>query len=86
MDTNGSCICAVLKTQCGDLAIYDCDALAKIVSVLPQGADLRSTFDWNAPPAPPPIDTLDGFTIAEWAAYGELKAEIASRTCRQNGP
>jgi len=30
-------------------------------------------------------DTLDGFTIVEWAAYARRKAKIASTMCKANG-
>ena len=77
-------ISAVLQTKRGDLVIYDSEAVAKVVAALPEVSQLPDYFS-DPPPAPPPLELLDGFTIEQWAKFGKLKAEIASRVCRENG-
>ena len=79
-------VTAVLQTQCGNLVMYDSEALVKVIGALPScGASPPSGHYSDAPPAPPPPELLDGFTIAQWAIYGKLKSEIATRVCRENG-
>ena len=66
--------------------MYDSEAVAKVIGALPRcDASPPSGHCFDAPPAPPPLELLDGFTIAQWAIYGKLKSEIATRVCRENG-
>ena len=82
----GQHICALFQTECGDLVVYDCEALSKVVAALPRRDHLRPASNLSAPPpAPPPLEVIDGFTASQWASYAKLKASIASRMCRENG-
>ena len=80
-------IAAILQSQCGNLVIYDTDAIVKIVGALPRGimCSMSSPQCDDPPPCPPPVELLDGFTLQQWSTYAKLKASIASRVCRENG-
>ena len=79
-------IAAILQSQCGNLVIYDTDAVEKIVGALPRGimCSMSSAQCGDPPPCPPPVELLDGFTIQQWSTYAKLKAGVASRVCQEN--
>ena len=76
---------AVLHSGCGDLHIFDGDALAKLAKSLPS----HSMEIGSMAKEPSPFVSLpnlhDGFTIEQWASYGRQKAKIASTICKENG-
>ena len=80
-------IAAILQSQCGNLVIYDTDAVEKIVGALSRGimCSMSSPQCDDPRPCPPPVALLDGFTLQQWSTYAKLKASIASRVCRENG-
>lgn len=89
---------AVLTTKCGDLVVYDLDALAALMATISVQESYHVAM--GASPSPPstsigcgdykqasPIqqELLEGFSIHQWSAYTKLKSGIASGVCRENG-
>ena len=69
-------VTASLMTANGPLQIFTMDALAVVISSLPCPGGKSVA---------PCSDTLDGFTIAEWASLARKKPAIASSVSRLNG-
>ena len=83
---DGNHVTAILRTYCGDLLIFDTEAIDKVVGALPQVLpSLTSASCYDPPAPPPPVELVDGFTITQWSTYAKLKASIASRVCQENG-
>ena len=74
--------CAILHSKCGELCIYDIEALCKMVLALPDMSILPAIAPPTATSDP---QLLEGFSITQWAKYAKHKAKIASSVCRENG-
>ena len=84
---------AMLSTKCGDLFVFDLEALAAVMATISVNQTFLPSLAQQGPSAtcsPPdqvPVgkDVVDGFTIQQWAEYAKLKARIASTMCKENG-
>ena len=79
---------ACLATTRGDLRICDLAALRAVIELLPERA---SVYDSNEDgyegfaSEGAAAGRLDGFALAEWAAFARKKAAIASSVAKLNG-
>jgi hypothetical protein len=91
---------AILRSSCGDWVFYDYNALQVAMtahtmsgvgsSLVTKQHDVevaRTTLGCSSPAGGPNTssDKLDGFTLAEWAAFARKKASIASSVAKLNG-
>ena len=75
---------AILHSSCGELHIFDADALAKVVMSLPSVAVHTAAVKTIETCTAKPL-LHDGFTIEQWGSFGKRKSKIASSVCKENG-